>query len=161
MKPINRLRSGKWIAKAVHFTFATAAIVTMSLWIENPAKAAGIVANCAEASLRAAMAGGGKVTFACDGTISLSGTITNSHDTVLDGAGHQITISGGNAVSVRMKARRCARLGRLLGGSGKPRPWHPGVQPRRRRGVAGEPACGGGERVGPEGNVAFHIPLQG
>lgn len=46
------------------------------------------------------MAGGGTVTFACDDTITLAVTITNTADTVLDGSGHQITISGGDTVRV-------------------------------------------------------------
>jgi hypothetical protein len=62
--------------------------------------AAGVVTNATEANLRAAMAGGGTVTFVCDGTITLAGTITNSANTVLDAAGHQIIISGGNVVRV-------------------------------------------------------------
>ena len=40
-----------------------------------------VVTNCTEAALRAAMAGGGTVTFACDGTITLASTITNRVDT--------------------------------------------------------------------------------
>src|SRR5450759_4051405 len=62
--------------------------------------AAGVVTNYTETNLRAAMAGGGTVTFACDGTITLSNTITISADTILDGSGHQITISGNNSVRV-------------------------------------------------------------
>jgi hypothetical protein len=58
------------------------------------------VTVCTEAALRTAMAGGGTVLFACDGTITLARTITNFFDTTLDGTGHQITISGGNAVRV-------------------------------------------------------------
>jgi hypothetical protein len=46
------------------------------------------------------MAGGGTVTFACDGTIPLSDTIEIGTNTVLDGGGSQITISGGKAVRV-------------------------------------------------------------
>jgi hypothetical protein len=46
------------------------------------------------------MAGGGAVAFACDGTITLAGTITNNVDLTLDGSGHQVTISGSNAVRV-------------------------------------------------------------
>jgi len=53
--------------------------------------------NCTEADLRAALAGGGVVTFKCDGTIALTETITNDLDTVLDGTGHQVSLSG-NAV---------------------------------------------------------------
>jgi hypothetical protein len=57
----------------------------------------GIVVAASEPALRAAMSQGGTVTFACDGTIALSSAITNTTDTVLDGRGHQITISGGGA----------------------------------------------------------------
>ena len=53
------------------------------------------VTNCTEASLRAAMAGGGAVTFACDGMINLGDTIPISDNTILDGTGHQIIINGG------------------------------------------------------------------
>ncbi len=64
------------------------------------AQAGGVVTNCTEAALRAAMVGGGTVRFACDGTITLDSTITNALDTVLDGTGHQVTISGGTRVQV-------------------------------------------------------------
>ncbi len=60
----------------------------------------GVVTECTEASLRAAMTGGGVVTFACDGTITLTVTITNEADAVLDATGHAVTISGGNSVRV-------------------------------------------------------------
>ena len=62
--------------------------------------AGGTVNNCNEAELRAAMAGGGTVNFACDGTITLASTINIDTDVVLDGSGHAVTISGGNAVRV-------------------------------------------------------------
>jgi hypothetical protein len=58
----------------------------------------GTVTECTEASLRATMSGGGVVSFACDGTIYLSRTISNTLDTVLDGIDHQVIISGSNAV---------------------------------------------------------------
>lgn len=60
----------------------------------------GVVSQPTEASLRAALAGGGLVTFACDGTIALARTITNATDTVLDGSGHRIILSGANASRV-------------------------------------------------------------
>lgn len=53
-----------------------------------------------EAILRTAMAYGGRITFACDGVITVTSTITNSVDTTLDGAGHDVTISGVDAVRV-------------------------------------------------------------
>jgi len=58
------------------------------------------VRSCTEAALRSAMAGGGTVTFACSGTITLSGTIDIETNTVLDGSGQQVSISGGNSVRV-------------------------------------------------------------
>jgi uncharacterized repeat protein (TIGR03803 family) len=79
---------------------ALALEVGMSLLGSMPARAGGTVTVCTETALRAAMAGGGTVTFACDGTIALATTITNTLDTVLDGSGHQVTISGGDTVRV-------------------------------------------------------------
>lgn len=58
------------------------------------------VTHCTETALRAALTTGDKVTFACDGTITLASTITCGADTILDGTGHQVTISGGAAVRV-------------------------------------------------------------
>ncbi len=58
----------------------------------------GIVVTNSEAALRAAITGGGTVTFACDGTITLASTLTNNVDLTLDGTGHQVTINGGGAV---------------------------------------------------------------
>jgi hypothetical protein len=54
-----------------------------------------VVTEATEASLRAATASGGTVQFACDGTITVANPITVTLPTVLDGTGHQITISGG------------------------------------------------------------------
>jgi hypothetical protein len=58
----------------------------------------GVVTNCTETALRAAMANGGTVTFACDGTITLASAITVDLDTVLDGNGHQIGLTGMHGV---------------------------------------------------------------
>ncbi len=59
-----------------------------------------VVAETTEAALRAAMAGGGVVSFAGDGTITLASEIVVSNDTVLDGTGRHVTISGNEAVRV-------------------------------------------------------------
>src|SRR5437016_1490329 len=64
------------------------------------ARAEGTVTNCMQADLSAALSGGGLVTFACDGTIILSNTISITVDTVLDGSGHAVSISGDNTVRV-------------------------------------------------------------
>ena len=74
--------------------------VALLLLLPVAAWAGGVVTNCTESALRAAISGGGVVTFACDGTITLSSTITNNLDVTLDGTGHQLTISGGSAVRV-------------------------------------------------------------
>jgi hypothetical protein len=68
--------------------------------LPSPAHAGGVVAVCDEAHLLAALAGGGTVTFACSGVITLSNTITIAADTTIDGAGQTVIISGNNAVRV-------------------------------------------------------------
>ena len=40
------------------------------------------------------------MSFACDGTIALGAAITIDSDTVIDGNGHQITVSGGHLARV-------------------------------------------------------------
>jgi hypothetical protein len=65
-----------------------------------PAHAGGVVTVCDEAHLLAALAGGGTVTVACSGVITLSSTITIAADTTVDGSGQEVTISGNDAVRV-------------------------------------------------------------
>lgn len=65
-----------------------------------PPLAASTATTADEASLRAALSGGGTVTFACDGTIVLANTLAISQDTVLDASGRNITLSGNNQVRV-------------------------------------------------------------
>ncbi len=55
---------------------------------------------CDEPHLRDALAGGGLVTFACSGVITLTAEITILADTTIDGVGQDITISGNEAVRV-------------------------------------------------------------
>src|SRR5688572_21717800 len=59
-----------------------------------------VVTNCDEASLRAALAAGGDVVLSCDGTIVLNSPIIISNDVTLDAAGHDVTLSGSNAVQL-------------------------------------------------------------
>ena len=66
----------------------------------SPVNAGGIVSVCDESHLRAALAGGGTVTFACSGTITLTAEITITTDTTIDGSGQAVTISGNHAVRV-------------------------------------------------------------
>jgi hypothetical protein len=70
-------------------------------WLKtNPdlAFASGVVTNCDQASLEAALAGGGNLSFACSGVIVLTNTLRITTDTVLDGTGQSITISGNDRV---------------------------------------------------------------
>jgi hypothetical protein len=55
---------------------------------------AGVVTSCDDYGLRTAMAQGGVVTFACDGTIMLTNAIQISANIGMDGAGHHVTIDG-------------------------------------------------------------------
>jgi hypothetical protein len=73
---------------AIRGAIASLLLLPLAAW------AGGVVTNCTETDLRAAMAGGGVVTFACDGTILLASSITNASVTTLDGSGHQVTVSG-------------------------------------------------------------------
>jgi len=77
-----------------------AAVLLLCPAAANNVVSAAVVTSCTETNLRAAMAGGGTVTFACDGTITLSNAIAVTQDTVLDGTGHQINVSGNNSVRV-------------------------------------------------------------
>lgn len=72
-------------------------IVTL-LCLPSVVFSAGVVNSATDAALRAALAGGGTVTFNCEGTITLTGTIAIASSTVINATGHAITLSGGNAV---------------------------------------------------------------
>src|SRR2546428_752414 len=64
----------------------------------NSARADGTITTCDQSSLETALAGGGNVTFACSGVIVLTNTISITTDTVLDGTGQSVTISGNDRV---------------------------------------------------------------
>ncbi len=68
--------------------------------ISSPLLCATTLTDCDEAGLRAAVANGGTVTFACDGTIAFTDTLTVVRDVSLQATGHQVTISGDNKVQV-------------------------------------------------------------
>ena len=99
MSPSKCFKRGEWIFRIISSVYGLI-IFTTGVLLGQPAWAGGVVASCTESALRVAMAGGGTVNFACDGTITLASTITNTVDAVLDGSGHQVTISGNNAVRV-------------------------------------------------------------
>jgi len=60
----------------------------------QPGAPAASVSVCDDASLRAAIAQGGIVTFGCSGTIVLTQAITVANNVILDGTGAQVTLSG-------------------------------------------------------------------
>jgi hypothetical protein len=64
------------------------------------AMAGGIVTAATESNLRAALIGGGSVTFAVDGTISLASMLLITNDTTVCGSGHSVVLDGGNGVRV-------------------------------------------------------------
>src|SRR5262245_48840782 len=84
------------------------------------------VSPCNQAALIAAVNAGGDYRFECDGTIVLSNRLVVAHDLILDANGHQVTISGGNAVGlfrvtsgVRLTVRGIALMnGRATNGAG-------------------------------------------
>lgn len=97
---VSRLRSG--LIKTFSL-FSVVILVTLLVFgLDDPAsvQAGGTVATCNEASLLTALNGGGTVTFTCDGTITLSATISISANTTLDATGHTVTLSGNNALRI-------------------------------------------------------------
>src|SRR6185436_13852633 len=75
-------------------------LIAFCCWesISNFVRADGTVTTCDQPSLEAALAGGGNVSFACSGVIVLTNTISITTDTVLDGTGQSVTISGNDQV---------------------------------------------------------------
>ncbi len=89
---VQRAQSG---AYAVIVTNAFGAVTSAPALLQV---ASPVVANPTEADLRAALAQAGRVIVACDGTITLAGTIVVTNDTTLDATGHQVILSGSGAV---------------------------------------------------------------
>lgn len=73
------------------------AIIVLGVAVRAPA--GGIVTSPTEAALRAALNGGGLVTFSNDSAITISHQIVISRSaTTIDAAGHNVSISGSNGV---------------------------------------------------------------
>jgi hypothetical protein len=70
-----------------------------SLWLAQglPLQAEGSVNPCTEVGFDAALVGGGRITFACDGTIPLRSTKIVAVDTILDASDRQVILSGGQS----------------------------------------------------------------
>ncbi|SPE58142.1 exported hypothetical protein [Verrucomicrobia bacterium] len=73
--------------------------LTLALLLPSPGWAGGVVTSPSEADLRAALAGGGTVTFETIGTITLSSVLAITSNTRIDAA-YSVTLSGGNATPV-------------------------------------------------------------
>src|SRR5436190_470137 len=81
-------------------TVLLALLVVASLIDSTAARAATNVSDCTEDALRSALALGGSVIFTNDCSITLSDTITITNNVTLNGAGHTVTISGGDGVRI-------------------------------------------------------------
>jgi len=63
-------------------------------------RASVVITVCDQQHLESAVSTGGNVAFACDGTITLTNTISVTNNCVLDASGHAVTISGGDSVRI-------------------------------------------------------------
>lgn len=72
----------------------------LSLWAASALGQNTVVSNNNPATFSSAVAMGGTVTFSFSGTITLTNAISVSTNVVVDGRGHQVTISGGSNVQV-------------------------------------------------------------
>jgi fibronectin-binding autotransporter adhesin len=59
---------------------------------------AATITDCNEANLRSAVAEGGTITLACDGTIVLTQPLIIDRNTVINASGHVVRLSGSNSV---------------------------------------------------------------
>ncbi len=99
MSPKSEFKNG-WRIQFKRPLAARAGVLLLCLAAAGSPAQTHTVTSCTEAALRSAMAGGGTVTFACSGTITLANTVVIGTDTTLDGSGQRVTISGSNVVRV-------------------------------------------------------------
>src|SRR5258708_29642996 len=72
-----------------------ASLLAALLFCRLRSRGEGTVTNYTDASnLFAALAGGGTVTFAADGVITLTNTIVITNNTFFDASGHNVTLTG-------------------------------------------------------------------
>ncbi|MGN6386121.1 MAG: choice-of-anchor Q domain-containing protein [Verrucomicrobiota bacterium] len=97
--------------------------------ITYSALGAGVVSQPTEVALKAAVAGGGTVTFSFDGVISLTSPVLINSDTVIDGSGHTVQIYGrGSCRLAEISQGVSATFRKLDLYAGADRP-QPGAQP--------------------------------
>jgi len=88
------------IRAASAFDVARKTTLSFATLVSLPAFGSGTVTNCTEANLRAALAGGGTVVFACSGDLVISNRLVIATNTLILGTGHNVTIDGGNSVQL-------------------------------------------------------------
>src|SRR5438477_11651870 len=86
------------ISSSLFFPLLRLAVWSLWLCLVQACFGSGTVTNLTQEDLQSAMSGGGTVLFGDSGTLTLTSTIPVTADTILDGGGQQVTISGGNAV---------------------------------------------------------------
>ncbi|HEX3627107.1 MAG TPA: choice-of-anchor Q domain-containing protein [Verrucomicrobiae bacterium] len=71
------------------------ALIILGLFVPFASYGGGVVSTPTLAAFNSALAGGGAVTFACDGTITVTSPESITANTTIDATGHNIIISGG------------------------------------------------------------------
>src|SRR5215467_822613 len=82
------------------FDFFRKSLLYFATVVSLPAFGLGTVTNCSEANLRAALAGGGTVVFACSGDLVISNTLVIATNTLILGSGYNVIIDGSNSVQL-------------------------------------------------------------
>ncbi len=94
------------VPAALAFGFRTSLPATLCLSLAVlflggiPSLGAAVLTNCSETDLRVLLGQGGLVNVECDGTITLSNTLTVATNTTLDATGHRLILSGNGFVRV-------------------------------------------------------------
>lgn len=81
-------------------------VSSLTLAVAVRCQAGGVVTNCTEADLLAALNGGGQVTLACDGVLQLSSPLLITNDVALNASGHDLTLS----VAMALERTRLAQI---------------------------------------------------
>jgi hypothetical protein len=84
-----------WVAATNAYGSVTSSVVVLAL--TNTFGSTNVISSPTDASLRSAIAAGGWVIIACNGTFNLTNTINITQKTTLDGTGVSAIISGSNA----------------------------------------------------------------
>ncbi|MGA2870746.1 MAG: hypothetical protein ABSF34_16485, partial [Verrucomicrobiota bacterium] len=76
------------------------AIFALAVALPYASPGGGVVSTPSQSALTSALTGGGTVTFAFNGTITLTSAENISANTVMDGSGYNVIISGGNSSQI-------------------------------------------------------------